>query len=54
MLEGKKVRRGFWTQGEFIRRSTAGFFRDSDGHEVVWLLVSDLLAEDWEEFVWIN
>jgi hypothetical protein len=54
MQEGKKVRRALWAPSYFIRSTRAGFFHDDQGVMLTWLMVEDLLADDWEIFEWIN
>jgi hypothetical protein len=54
MQEGKKVHREFWAKSAFIRATPSGFFRDDRGEEASWLMVEDLLAEDWAVFEYIN
>lgn len=54
LREGKKVRREIWGGPLFIRPTGAGFFRDDRKLPADWLMVEDLLAEDWEIFEWVN
>jgi hypothetical protein len=54
MTEGKRVRRANWSPQYFIGETPHGFLLDDRKENPSWLMIEDLLADDWQEFVWIN
>jgi hypothetical protein len=54
LREGKKVRRASWNEGFYLRERPSGFLNDDRGQNADWLMVEDLLSDDWQEFIWAN
>lgn len=55
MMEGKKVRRARWAEVPcFLQSTRYGFLEDYRREPPNWLMIDDVLADDWEIFEWVN
>lgn len=54
LQEGKKVRRASWNEGFYLRERPSGFLADERGKPADWLMVEDLVADDWVVFEYVN